>query len=472
MCKLTGMVGKAYAPRRGQSDFFFQVVDLDGRAHKGMARAEFMRDISLGNAVEIEGKCSRGWWKPASVKLLSLAYRQVEEKRLRIEHVGYPRQGHYGWQCHTKLENGDWLVIPCAVMLRHFEGNGVADKAYQLPGRGRGELWCKVARIKGQGQVDLVVEEIVTWVRHRKEIDVRIPFKKVYWGSDYISFYVQSQRVKVPLDDLPFTVAGWDVVRLLPSLDAELCVQGQMVAVSDNPNHVTWQVEHVQVTTDAEIMEHIEAKVNANKLARAVKAVRTELDELWSNSVIVDLSMVHQLFLKHGVKATDEQAYQYWARRDYDNRFLDALKELAVDLTGQAEIYAASEGFFLRLGDWWVWERPWPGAATYILPAQPNEALTDEPLTDREWAAVLGRILPEANKMDLRYGEIGQALAGCVEGVQFAFHVLDDDGNLDGWLDSVKGAVWNSPTPVGEWGTLPDLDEVLALTSGEDSHVV
>jgi len=79
-------------------------------------------------------------------------------------------------------------------------------------------------------------------------------------------------------------------------------------------------------------------------------------------------------------------------------------------------------------------------------------------LTTAEWVSVLARILPDTNKMALRYGEIGQALSGHETGVRFANHVEDDEGNFDGWLEKVRGATEDSPG--AEVGGLPTLESL------------
>lgn len=476
---VTGLVTKSYNPKRGKGRFFYMVCDRNDAEWKGMAGLEFMTDIQLGAVVEIEATLRGAWLKLVSVRQWAKPKYTVHEGMiLDVGHVGEPRPTHYGLGCSTKLEthsdwSGRWLTIPCKVLVGHFEGNGNGlngngreDVAYPFPRRGRGVLAADVY----ENGSDLIVGRIHSWTPTIKLFECTIPFKKVWWSPTKIAFNVPHMgRVHVPAGQLPFALTG-ETMRLLPGLTDHLQVRGTAVAVSKGIDKVEWDVELVEVTVGDGIVTTIEQLIRSDRVAKAVIEVKKEFEELLAEGVVIDLSMLHQMFLAKGVKVSEDRAREVWASRDYDYRFMEALQALARE-RGEARMWAAKAGFILQIGDWLVWEVPAPGRATYILPATPSPMLVDEDFTLDEWVGVLGRVLPDLPQKvhNLRYGEVGQALAACAEGVQFAFHVLDDNNGFTGWLEAVSAATGGPPTPLGELPSgLPSLDEILMLAAGEE----
>jgi hypothetical protein len=460
--EVTGVVGKAYQPGRktDYTKFYFTIKNKDGTEIKGMAPVQFLQQIRCGNVVEVKGAMRRGWLTPHEVHVWREPELQLVEEMIAVGHVGQPRQTHYGLGCSARLHDDKWLTIPCKALTAFFEGNGGKEIAYEFPGRGRGQLTAKVFR---QGH-DFVVGEILAWHPLTKTIEVMIPFDKIFWTVDQITFTVGGQTVRFPTEDLPFDVAG-DVLKVMPSLPGYLTFTGILVAHSEGVNRIGWTWSYGEVKVEDSVVQTIEHMVYNDRVARAIKAVKGELRDLWAQHLAVDLTMVHELFLKQGVTVDDDKVREVWARRDYDYRYMRELEALAGE---GGRIWAVQEGFIVLINDWLVWEIPQPGRATYILPATPNEALTGEPLTLEEWVSVLGRVLPATHKMQVRYGEVGQALAGSVEGVQFAFHVTDDDGQYGGWLQAVKDSV-SRPASAEELPSgLPSLDDILALAAGEE----
>jgi hypothetical protein len=467
---LTGEVIKSYGLSRksGYSKFFFEMQDKDGETHKGMAPVQFLGQLWKGNVVEIEGKSSRGWLTPCSVRVWYNPVRRPQTiDHIEVGHVGQPRPTHWGQAASTKLLDGSWLTIPCSVMREYFEGETADDdKAYQMPGRGMGEMYAAVWR-DGDEQV---VTQIRKWKPWRKEIDAEISFSDIYWDLDYISFKVNGERLRMSTSDLPFPVEKAMLTKM-PAMTGSLQFKGVATAYSEGwraewPGRVGWEWEGFTMTVVDSLIEQIEALVESDKVARATAAVRRELKDLWTSGVVVDLTMVEQMFLSKGIETTEQERREIWSR-GYDVRYLETLRDLALDLSGSCRMWACSEGFVVLIGDWLVWERCTPSAATYILPAKPNDAITGEELGLEEWVSVLGKILPESKKMDLRYGEVGQVLAGNHEGVQFAFHVTGDDGEIgSAWVAAVANTVGNPPTFSGDLSGLPGLDDLLALVEG------
>lgn len=476
---VTGLVTKAFNPKRGRDRFFYMILDRNDEEWKGMAGLEFMPVIQLGSIVEVEGTHRGEWLKLAAVRQWAKPeYTVYVGLILDVGHVGEPRPTHYGLGCSTKLGmkgnwSGRWLTLPCKVLMGHFEGNGMnglngngrEDVAYQFPRRGRGVL---AADVYENGD-DLIVGRIHSWTPMTKLIKSSIPFKSVWWSETKIAFTVPHLgRVYVPADQLPFDLTE-ETMRLLPGLEDYLQVEGTAVAVSKGKDKVEWEVEAVTVTVGDGIVTTIESLIQSDRVAKAVAEVRAEFRELLAEGVVIDLSMLHQMFLSKGVKVSEDKAREVWASRDYDYRFMEALQDLARK-RGEVRMWAAKAGFILRVGDWLVWEVPAPGRATYILPATPSPLLVDEDFTLDEWVGVLGRVLPDLPQKvhNLRYGEVGQALTACAEGVQFAFHVLDDNNGFTGWLEAVSAATGGPPTPLGELPSgLPSLDDILMLAAGE-----
>lgn len=460
LVEITGVVGTAYQPgkKTGYKKFFFVVRDKEDVEHKGMAPAEYLREIRCGNVVEVAGEVKRGWLTPQEVHVWREPDLEIVRETVEIGHVGQPRATHYGWGCAARLGES-WLTIPCEALTAYFNG-GREDIRYGFPRRGRGTMIAQVFR---QGH-DYVVVEIEDWQPMTKVIEGSVAFSDVFWGADQIGFSANGSYVVMPTADLPFEMTD-GILKKMPAMRGVLTYEGTAVAHSDGPHRINWVWQTVTLTVEGSIIQQVEHMIESDKVARSIVEVRKHLRDLWSEGVVVDLTMVQELFLAKGVIATREQVEESWARRGYDTRFMTALETLAGS-TGR--IWAASEGFLILVKDWLVWEVPTNGHATYILPAQPNDALAGESLSLDEWVGVLGRILPDMPKMDLRYNEVGQALAGCMEGVQFAFHVTDDDGKFGGWLDAVKAATASGPSYTTDQLGLPSLDDILALTAGEE----
>jgi hypothetical protein len=463
---LIGEVEKAYNPKRGSNKFFFTVRDQDSEEHRGMALAHFMTAIRCHAVVEIKGRVNRGWWNPVEVRVLREPdlSGHVNPEALDIAHVGSPRPTHWGLGCSTKLEDETWLTIPCSVMVVFFDDDTQgADRAFPFPGRGRGVLSAEVYRRDGEA----VVTKIEGFEPLSKKVELDIAFSKIYWSPDgHVRFKINGDWMTMPWDDLPIEVEA-ECLATYPKLDGWLHFEGTMVAHSEGVHKIGWTWLEFTVTVESEIAARIRDLLWSNKVARATRAVRKQLDDLVAKGVVVDLSMVEQLFLAQGVKPNKDKVEQVWSR-GYDMRYIRALQELAEP---EAEVWRCVQGFLFHIGSWIVWEPAIENAATYIVPDTPNDALTGEALSLAEWASVLGRVLPGTHKMSLRYGEVGQALSGSVEGVQFAFHVQDDEGNIDGWVDAVKAVV--SGVPIFEADlSVPDLDSLVALYSGEGEQEV
>lgn len=477
---VTGLVTKSYNPKRDADRFFYMVRDRNDEEWKGMAGLEFMTDIQLGAVIEVEGTHRSEWLKLTSVRQWAKPKYTVHEGAiLDIGHVGEPRPTHYGLGCSTRLEThaewaGRWVTIPCRSLLRHFEngdengngpnGNEHEDVAYQFPRRGRGVLAADVY----ENGTDLIVGRIHSWTPTIKLIVVSIPFKKVWWSETKIAFAIPPCRFYVSAEQLPFEMTE-EVMRLLPSLDDHLQVEGTAVARSVGVNKIEWDVEEVKISVGDGLVTSIETLLQNDRVAKAVAEVKKEFRALLAEGLAIDLSRITEMFLAKGVNVTEGKAREVWASRDYDYRFMEAIQGLARE-RGEVRMWAAQVGFIILVGEWLVWEVPVTGRATYILPAIPSPILVDEDFTLDEWVGVLGRVLPDLPRKvhNLRYGEVGQALAACAEGIQFAFHVVDDRNQFPGWLEAVSAATESPPTPLGKLPSgLPSLADILMLAAGE-----
>jgi hypothetical protein len=419
-----------------------------------------MTAIRCHAVVEVTGSCRNGWWSPAEVRVLREPdlTGHVKREQLDIAHVGSPRPTHWGLGCSSRLADESWLIIPCAVMMAYFEDDD-QDKAYPFPGRGQGVMEAMVYRQSDEA----VVTEIISFQHHTRRVSLDILFSDIFWLKDgTVRFRVNGDWMTMAWDDLPFEVEP-EFLATYPKMDGFLHFEGVMVACSEGwPDKVGWSWQHFEVSVESEIVERVQNLIWSDKVVRATSNARKELESLVARGVVVDLSMVEQLFLAQGVTPNQEKVEEVWSR-GYDMRYIRALQELAGP---EAEVWRCVRGFLFHVGSWIVWEPAIENAATYILPDTSNEFLTGEALNLAEWVSVLGRVLPGIHKMSLRTGEVGQALSGSAEGTQYAFHMIDDEGNIDGWLNVVKAVVGRKPVFADDL-SVPDLDSILQLCSGE-----
>jgi hypothetical protein len=445
LTKIVGVVDKAYSPGRktNYQTFFFQVTDTKG------ALIELDCNVRRG-----------GWLSPVFVRVLKVPDTPVVDAILEIGHVGCPKKTRYGMGSYAKVGE-DWVVIPCIVANKFFH-NEHTDEGWEFPRRGRGTMRAMISK-----NGDTVVRKILGWEPLRMIIKQDVLFTEICWATEYCSFYVEGHRL-VSLDikhlNFPFTLTD-DMLPTLSKFPGHIYFEGTCVASSQGINKIYWEWEgyfKVEVVG----LTRLQELVDNDRVKRAIYTVREKIKELTSAGTVVDDTMVVSLFLQEGVEVSKERARKVLTE-NYDVRYLDALVEMAGG-EDAARLWATAEGFIIRINDWLVWERCIPSAATYILPSQPNEEIAGEPLTDEEWVAVLGKVLPVAKKMDLRYGEMGQALAGTQNGVQFAIHAKDSCGESDHWLESIRSVVDNVPVYKDDVAGLPSLSDVLGLLEAGD----
>jgi len=421
-----GTVTKAYSPKRGKTRFFF-MLNVAGQELKGMAPSRFLGTIIKGAEVRVTGTVSKsGWLNPKDVEVVNVPTIEAERLTFRVDHVGHPRQTHHGWACSTKVGD-EWFTITCAAIGKHFAESST-DLPVEFPRMGRGTM---EAMVKRNG--DVVVTEILRWEPTTMEVKAVSNLCELDWWPKRVRFPLPGDMLWIPVDQLPFE---YDPA-MLPQYKRSkqrVKVEGHRVAVSQGPNSVEWEWLDYEVTMADGDAETFRRLLWTERVKKATKEVRDEIADLTSRGVVLDVTAVVELFLKQGVQVENGKAREI-LESGYDQRYLEVVKELATGST-----WLTADGFLVECGDWVVWERCGQGTATYVLPSAPQRDLEEE-----EWISVLGRVLPEANLMDVRYGEVGQTLTGTSEGPRFVIHRKDSEGGIERWADELKLAVEREP---------------------------
>lgn len=458
--EITGRITKAYSPKSyqggGQADKFFFEIETEEETFKGMAPNDMLTDVVRGNVVTFETSKRGEWLRPKSVNVLERYVPPTEERTFHVGYIGKPKSGRYGWTSKTKLSDGTWVTIPCSVSSGYF-GEPTEGK-FDFPRGGHGTIDAKVALNGG-----MIVKKILNWTPDSKEVEFDVEFNRMRRMIGGLNLLGPDGWVRVPREAFPLEDDDFELVRMI---EGYAHISYRALAYAESWKSVGWEVDRdsICVTLHGDVPDaDIQDLLRTARVTRIANQVYAEVERLMSQDQMIDLDQVRNMFLEKGIEPTDNQIQAAYGA-EYDGRFLSALMEL-VD---SPKVWALTEGFLIKLNDWLIWERCRPAAATYILPARPNEAVTG-PLNLNEWASVLARVLPWINKMDLRYGEAGQFLAGTHDGVKFAIHAKDGDDSIRGWIDTIKDIIQSEPEDEGAIPGLPSLTDVLSLAAENQS---
>ena len=199
MATYTGEVIKAYSPSRktGYSKFFFMLREADGQERKGMAPAvrEMLDGICLGNVVEVTGSARGGWMNPTQVRVIHAKEIPGEIAEIEIGHVGHAKPTRHGEGFYAKVGD-EWIVVPVKVASAFF-----GRELTEFPRRGRGTMRAKVKR-----NGSTVVTEILDWKPLERLVELDVPFRDLFWTSQFVIVWVEGRRVRIPADKLPFEI--------------------------------------------------------------------------------------------------------------------------------------------------------------------------------------------------------------------------------------------------------------------------
>lgn len=213
------------------------------------------------------------------------------------------------------------------------------------------------------GQVKLILKEWGLNVNHREianriiatippwseKKDFKVPLKKIIFHDYKIEVLADGGKITISASDLPFKTN-----RILEKI--KYIFEGYIKVHMYQPYQFTWN--HALQQLDIERRKAVKVRIDIDE--DALKKFE-KISWLYIKLLGKVAPIIAEGLLRRKLKPTDKVPYEKIANKGYDIEYIKHLEKIS------EEIYPTEEDLWFRKGNCLVWERPIPGAATYIF---------------------------------------------------------------------------------------------------------